>query len=176
MTRLVAFLRGMNLGRRRITNDELRTHFEDAGFPGATPYQASGNVVLEHDGEPAALESEIERHLEAALGYRVDTYVRALDALADLVGSDATEAPGDGFKVHVIFTGRPVDDEAAAALSALEGPDDRFRALGREVLWFRRGGLQDSRISPGDLEAALGREQTMRTLGTVRRIVSKFGE
>ncbi|MDX1675423.1 MAG: DUF1697 domain-containing protein [Longimicrobiales bacterium] len=174
--RAVAFLRGMNLGRRRITNDELRAHFERAGFAGATPYQASGNVVLDLDREPSAVEPEIESRLADALGYPVDTHVRTLAELADLVASEATKAPGDGFKVHVIFTRRPVDGEEAAALSALEGPDDRFRPLGRAVLWFRRGGLKDSGIRPADLEAALGPEQTMRTLGTVRRIVSKFGE
>ena len=31
MNRYVAFLRGMNLGGRRIKNEELRRHFEEMG-------------------------------------------------------------------------------------------------------------------------------------------------
>ena len=176
MTRLVAFLRGMNLGRRRITNDELAGHFEAAGFHGVAPYQASGNVVFDDPGDPPPeVETAIEDHLETALGYSVDTFVRSLRELAELVAREEAEPPDDGFKVHALFLKRPAGDDEAAALAALEGEDDIFRPLGREVLWLRRGGLSDADIDTRDLEAALGPKQTMRTLGTVRRIVKKFG-
>ena len=43
-----AFLRGMNLGNRRITNDELRGQFEALGFRiGPRPSGPAGNVVFE---------------------------------------------------------------------------------------------------------------------------------
>ena len=173
--RVVAFLRGMNLGGRRITNDELRTHFEDAGFEGVATFMASGNVVFDRSGELAEAEAAVEAHLADALGYAVDTYVRPLDGLAKLVARPEADPAGGDFKVHVIFLKGAVDDEAAAALASLEGPDDRFRPVGREVLWHRRGGLSDAPIQQRDLERALGPEQTMRTLNTVRRIVAKFG-
>lgn len=176
MARLVAFLRGINLGNRRITNDELAGHFEAAGFDEVAPYQASGNVVFDGPGDPPrAIEAAIEDHLETALGYDVDTFVRSLRELAELVAREETEPPDDGFKVHVLFLKEPAGDDGAAALAALEGDDDIFRTLGREVLWLRRGGLRDADIGTRDLEAALGPRQTMRTLGTVRRIVKKFG-
>ena len=47
MAKLVAFLRGMNLGGRRISNTELVKAFEQAGFEGAAAFRASGNVVFE---------------------------------------------------------------------------------------------------------------------------------
>jgi len=59
----------------------------------------------------------------------------------------------------------------------LETPDDKFHVLGREVVWFRRGGLSESSITAHDLEKALGgRKNTMRKLNTIQRIVAKFGE
>lgn len=123
------------------------------------------------------MERAIEAHLADALGYAVDTHVRSLDALVPLTeldGIDAAEA--DGFKAHVIFLKNPAGDDAAAALAALETDDDRFRVRGREVIWLRRGGLARAPITTADLEAALGTSrQTMRTLGTVARIVKKFG-
>lgn len=168
----------MNLGNRRITNDALERHVRDAGFDGVDTYRASGNVIVdEPDGPAAEVEAALETHLGDALGYPVDAYVRSMTDLATLLGrAELDGAEDDGFKAHVIFLRQAVDDDAAAALAALEGPDDRFHPLGREVLWRRRGGLSDADISTRDLEAALGPKQTMRTLNTVRRIVEKFGD
>lgn len=47
----VAFLRGMNLGGRRLTNDELRAAVTACGCDDVETYQASGNVVL-RDARP----------------------------------------------------------------------------------------------------------------------------
>lgn len=178
MARMAAFLRGINLGNRRLTMAELEAAFEGLGYGGLATYLASGNVVFEGDGPEAGLESDIAAHLESELGYPVDTFVRPLSSLAPLLAVDGLDAAREaGFKPHCIFLKEAVDDRAAAALSALETPDDRFRVLGREVLWLRRGGLSDAPISPGDLERALaGRTSTMRTLNTVRRLLEKFGD
>ena len=46
MARYVAFLRGMNLGNRRIKNHELRAEFERLGFEEVATFRASGNVVF----------------------------------------------------------------------------------------------------------------------------------
>ncbi|MFW5947699.1 MAG: DUF1697 domain-containing protein [Gemmatimonadota bacterium] len=178
MPRLAAFLRGINLGNRRLTMDELAATFVDFGVENVATYQAAGNVVFDaHAPDPAALEARIETHLASALGYPVDTFLRPLAGLASLPVLDGVEAArAEGFKPHVIFLKQPVDDDAAAALGALETPDDRFRALGREVLWLRRGRLSDGPISTDDVKRALGRRTTtMRTLGTVLRLVAKFG-
>lgn len=179
MARLVAFLRGINLGNRRLTMDELKAAFVKLGYSDAATYLASGNVVFDGgDREPGALESRIEAHLESELGYPVDTFVRGLPDLEPLLAADGLDdARSDGFKPHAMFLKEPVDDVVARAFAALETEDDRFRLRGREVIWLRRGGLSDSPISPADLERALGgRTSTMRTLNTVRRIVGKFGE
>ena len=176
--RVVAFLRGINLGNRRLTMAELKARFDGLGYADVATYLASGNVVFDGGGaDPGALETEIEAHLAAELGYAVDTFVRRLRELEPLPALDGLDAArSEGFKPHVIFLKEPAGDAAASALAALATPDDRFRPMGREILWLRRGGLSDSPISPSDLEKALaGRTHTMRTLNTVRRLVAKFG-
>lgn len=178
MARVVAFLRGINLGNRRLTMDELKARFDSLGYSDVATYLASGNVVFDGgDRDSGALESEIEAHLGSELGYRVDTFVRWLPDLEPLLAVDGlAEARADGFKPHAIFLKQQVDDNEARALAALETPVDRFIPRGREVIWLRRGGLSNSPISPADLERALGgRTSTMRTLNTVRRIAGKFG-
>lgn len=181
MTRLVAFLRGINLGDRRLKMDRLRECFEELDVEDVATFLASGNVVFGHEGEldRKALEEEIEGHLETSLGYPVDTFVRSMEELEGLLRSDdVTAAAGDEeLNPQVVFLGSQAGREVRRTLAALATDEDGFEVLGREVLWLRRGRLSDATITIRELEAALGGpEHTTRTLNTVRRIVGKFGE
>lgn len=174
-----AFLRGINLGGRRLTNDQLRVAFERFGLDGVDTYLASGNVVFSHPGgDLGALEVELEAHLEEALGFVTDTFIRPLEELAPLTGLEILEGVKDeGFKPHVIFLKGEAGADVEEALGSLESPDDRFHVLGREVVWLRRGGISDSVIEPRHLDRAFqGATHTMRTLNTVRRLVEKFAD
>lgn len=199
--RRVAFLRGINLGSRRIKMDVLRRHFEDLGVENVATFLASGNVVFDPDpsdhatsgaGSPEtlevhesadalaaadALEKRIEVHLADALGFEVDAHVRPLAALESLTTLGTVVAARDeGFNPHVIFLRSEPGAEVEEALRALETPDDRFEVVGRQAIWMRRGGLTDSSIETRHLEKALGgMDNTMRNLNTLRRIVAKFG-
>lgn len=175
--RLVAFLRGINLGGRRVTNDELRIHFEALGLTGVAPFLASGNVLFDAtDSDRLALERDIEVHLEEALGYPVPTFVRSLVELERLVRLAAVSDAPENVNVYVTFLRRTADDETGVRLRELETTRDRFTVEGREIVWLRRGGISDTDISTRELEAALGgADHTRRKLNTVRRILSKFG-
>lgn len=177
--RLAAFLRGINLGKRRVKSARLREPFEAMGLAGVATFLASGNVVFEDPESPSgpALERKIEARLEAALGFPADTFVRSLAGLADLVGLELlADARDEGFRPHVILTKEEPDAGVRRALAALEGPEDRFRVAGRDAVWLRRGRLSDSSISNRDLEAAFsGSAITMRNLNTIERMVEKFG-
>lgn len=82
MTRHVAFLRGINLGKRRMKMDQLRRHVEELGLDNVATFIASGNVVFDYSGSDLGrLEGEIETHLEDAFGFFADTFVRPLGGL-----------------------------------------------------------------------------------------------
>ena len=74
MERYVAFLRGMNLGNRRIKNPELAAEFDQLGLLEVATFRASGNVVFGAAGgeSRAALAERIETGLLAGLGCEVD--------------------------------------------------------------------------------------------------------
>jgi uncharacterized protein (DUF1697 family) len=178
MRRYAAFLRGINLGGRRLKMDELRGHFEALDVENVSTFIASGNVVFDYArSDTAQLELEAERHLHDALGFSTEVFVRSLEELRDLAERRAfADARDDGFNLHVIFLREPLADDAVEALRALDGDDDRFQVSGREVVWFRRGRLTDAPISTRQIEGALGgAENTMRNLNTVERMVAKFG-
>ena len=78
MERYVAFLRGMNLGKRRIKNEELRAEFEALGFEDVATFRASGNVIFAAPRQSeGALTKTIERGLGEALGYEVPVFLRS---------------------------------------------------------------------------------------------------
>src|SRR5262245_50410313 len=82
MDRYVAFLRGMNLGGRRITNEELRSHFEALGCEEVATFRASGNVILSCAGDSEEkLTTRLEVGLGERLGYEVPVFLRSADEL-----------------------------------------------------------------------------------------------
>src|SRR3954464_11906486 len=77
MPQYVAFLRGINLGNRRLKMEQLKALFEDMKFSEVATFIASGNVLFESKAkDDLKLTKMIEAHLEKALGYDVDTFVR----------------------------------------------------------------------------------------------------
>ena len=89
MKRYVAFLRGMNLGNRRITNDDLRTHFEALGCEEVATFRASGNVIFVANGEsPTKLTMRLEDGLAEALSYEVPVFLRTAKEIAAIAAHE----------------------------------------------------------------------------------------
>ncbi|MFZ9681940.1 MAG: DUF1697 domain-containing protein [Cephaloticoccus sp.] len=178
MPRCVAFLRGINLGQRRLPMAELKRHFEALGFDDVATFIASGNVVFTTPGRDLAqAETRIEAHLERTLGYAVDTFLRREDEVAAVVAAEVFEdgvpAPGG---VYVSFLKRPLPPAVAKGLLACSRPTDRFVLIGREVYWRREGGMADADIWASPAVRALKLPtMTMRNLTSLRKLTAKFG-
>jgi uncharacterized protein (DUF1697 family) len=172
----VAFLRGMNLGGRRIKNTELRAEFEELGFAEVACFRASGNVVFAAgDGGEAKLTERIEAGLGDALGYAVPVFLRGAEELREIAARKPFASPAlaaSKGKVQVAFLGdSPAAGSRREAL-ALSSRDDRLAIEGRELYWLPSGGISETDLDLKALEAALG-AWTMRTKGTVEQIVAK---
>jgi len=172
----VAFLRGMNLGGRRIKNEELRAEFETLGFADVGCFRASGNVVFSAKGSEAKLTSQIEAGLGEALGYEVPVFLRSakeLGALAAHEPFDAAEVKASKGKLQVaLLSKKPAARPRKQAL-AEAGDEDRLAIEGRELYWLPSGGISDSDLDLKSIEAVVG-PWTMRTMGTIEQIVAKY--
>ena len=176
MAQYAVFLRGMNLGRRRITNDELVRCFVDLGLGKVGAFLASGNVVFEAKGTPAALAKRIERGLARALNYEVPTFVRSAREVAAIakatpfVNRSGQSSRG---KVQVALLRTPPAVAQARAVSGIDSGADWLALRGQELYWWPSGGLSESELDLGALEKLLG-PMTIRTQRTVQRLVEKF--
>jgi uncharacterized protein (DUF1697 family) len=170
------FLRGMNLGGRRLKNAELVAHLVDLGFKDVRAILASGNLVLDGAGLSAeVMRQRVEEGLEAALGYAVDTFALPAADLrrihAEFPFDDETLA-GRGKPQLCLLRMRLRAPQKRAVESALD-PDDLLR-FGEGVLyWLPAGRLTDSKTDWRAIEKTCG-VTTTRTWGTIEKALARL--
>lgn len=177
MPRYAAFLRGMNLGRRRIANADLRSAVEALGFEDVAVFRASGNVVVAApDGEAAgAVAQRIEAGLADALGYDVPVFLRDAGQVRAIAAAQPfpskVVAASKGRLQVALLTAAPRARARAAAL-AHATDEDRLAIDGSELYWLPSGGTADSSLDLTALGRLLG-HSTMRTRGTIEQLAAK---
>lgn len=173
----VAFLRGMNLGGRRIKNEELRAEFETLGFADVACFRASGNVVFaSEEKDEAKLTRRIETGLGEALGYEVPVFLRGAVELRKVAAHepfDAAARAASKGKLQVAFLVEKPKAAARGKALALATDEDRLAVKGCELYWLPSGRLSDSELDLKLLETILG-PWTMRTMGTIQQILVKL--
>ncbi len=176
MSLYAAFLRGMNVGGHRLTNDELRAHFVAMGFAEVVTFRASGNVVFAGEARPLEeVTGRIEQGLADALGYAVPTFVRTaaeVHAIAAAAPFAAERLRGSAGKLQVGLLAASPSPQAQADALALAGDADGLVFEEREVYWLPSGGVLESSLDMTALARLLG-SMTIRTKGTIEHIAAK---
>jgi len=109
MTRHVAFLRGVNLGKRTMRSADLVAAAAAMGLGEPRALLASGNLLF--DAEPdAGLAARLESGLEQAFGFPVGVVLRTRERLEATIASrpfgDLVES--DDLKLYVMMLGAPL--------------------------------------------------------------------
>jgi uncharacterized protein (DUF1697 family) len=178
--RYVAFLRGMNLGGRRIKNEELRRHFEEMGLKQVATFRASGNVIF---ADPSGAKEEdlaarVEADLDARLGYDVPVFLRSMKEVAAIAAHqpfDPKAVERSRGKLQVSLLKATPSAAQRRKVLALATDSDLLDLRGRELYWLPSGGLLESGLDLKAIERELGSD-TRRTMGTIEQIAAKHGE
>jgi uncharacterized protein (DUF1697 family) len=178
MDRYVAFLRGMNLGNRRIKNEELRTHFEAMGMEGVATFRASGNVIFDcGSGEAEAeLATRVEAELDTALGYDVPVFLRSAAEVAAIAATEpfpTSQVEASAGKLQVLMLAAEPTAAQRREVLSLATDEDRLALPGRELYWLPSGGVLDSDLDLKAIAASVG-PGTQRTMGTIEQIAVKY--
>ena len=172
----IAFLRAINVGGHVVKMEVLRRHFESLGCSGVETFIASGNVIFESRAKPESMQTKIERHLHASLGYEVATFIRTLaevHAVSKYQPFTATAMKSAG-ALCVGFLDAPLDDAARDTLMRVKTPIDDFHVHGREVYWLCLNKQSESTFSNVKFERALKVRATFRGVNTVAKLAAKF--
>ena len=176
MATFIAFLRAVNVGKRQVKMAALREELEANGFSDAATFIASGNVKVTTTLRSAAkVEKELERVMEAWLGFDVPTMVRTPKQLvAAYDDGDALKSPLPGSPRHYVSFLK--DQPPAAAVKELEAwdkPKERAKVLGREVhLWL---GSDRPKLTNATMEKILGTAGTARDWKTMTKLAATWG-
>lgn len=174
MTTRIAFLRAVNLGRRRVPMAGLRDWITDLGHDDVFTYVNSGNVVFDATGGRAPLERAIERKLADELGFDVETFVRSAAELRKVLAADPFPvAKADTY--FVTFLREAPSAKAARDLEALTNDFDTIVVAGRDVHWRMHGKSTDSPLTARDWARIVGEHRsTSRNTTMLRKLVAKI--
>lgn len=174
MVQLVAFLRGINLGKRTVKMDDLRKAFEGMGFSDARTLLASGNVLFETE-RGSGLEQTIEAGLKNAFGFDIGTIIRSIDELKGF----ASNNPFDKFEVdkdtkfYTLFLAQP-DAHKLDYPTIVPGDFEVVWKTDRDIfaVAFR---MENGRFGAGldKLVKTFGKGVTMRNWNTVLKLIEK---
>ncbi len=177
--RYAAFLRGINVGGRRVSGGDLAAAFETVpGLTEASSFLASGNVAFtdERSREPASVERAIEEAIVAAFSWESKVFLRTEAALAELAAASpfsAAQLEASAGKHQVLVLGSAPGTQAAGQILSLATDEDLLVLQGPNLHWLPSGGFADSDL---DLEAIAGiaGPGTTRTKNTIERMHAKF--
>ena len=178
MSEYAAFLRGMNVGGHRISNEDLRARFEELGFGEVRTFRASGNVIFAATGNESEekLSARIETGLAAALGYEVPVFLRSAGEMQTIAAHrpfaqsliDASKG-----KPQVVLLCTAPAARARKEVLALGSDEDRLAFGERELHWLPSGGILDSVLDFKAIGRLLG-PLTTRTKGTIEQLAAKY--
>jgi uncharacterized protein (DUF1697 family) len=173
MPKYAAFLKAINVGGHVVKMDELRELFSGLKFSSVETFIASGNVIFETKSAPdQKLEQKIEKHLEAALGYAVGTFVRSMEEIRAV--SEYEPFSKKGLVTNVAFIRQPLTAGVVEQVMGFRTEVDDFHVHGREVYWLCQIRQSDSKFPAKKFEKAIGGEATWRNKNTVVRLADKY--
>jgi uncharacterized protein (DUF1697 family) len=176
--RLVALLRGINLGpNRRIAMPALRELLSGGGFEDVRTYVQSGNVLFGTDAPPEAVAREVERLIADRFGFDVDVVVRTQDELASVVALNPLgDVAVNPKRYQVTFLASRLPPEVAASLESLRVDPERLVIAGRELYTWHPDGVARSKLWARTADRRLGVVATARNWTTVTTLLAMADE
>ena len=171
--RLVALLRGINVGGRSVIKmAELRPAFEGLGLKDVRTYIQSGNVVFTSEGSRRGLAAKIEKGLESKFGFRGRVFLFSADELEEAAANNPFEPERRDKEQYcqlMFLEGEPTAERRDALLAMA---DDEYRfAIRDKVLYLAYARALAGRRRTIDFEKVLGVAGTARTWKVVNELI-----
>ena len=168
MARLVALLRGINLGsKRRVAMADLRALLEELGYEDVRTVLASGNAIF--TGPKAKAREKLEQALQERFDMEIDVVVKTMDEIQAILDADPFKDEVENpTRYFVVFLDRapdttPLDDE--------DFSPDVFKAGKHELYVHCPDGMQNSRLMKALSKPGLAGTATVRNWATVNKLL-----
>lgn len=155
VARFVAFLRAVNVGKRRVAMATARNVLAELGYDEVGSYVNSGNLLFTATGNPSDHEAAIRSAMEDEFGFELTTFVRTARQVNALATAKPFGVIASGHTHFALLTLTPLTATEKKAVEALSNDHDEVVVLGRDVHWLIRS------RSP---ETTLGRRRWLQAL------------
>ena len=172
--RVIALLRGVNVGGVRVPMGELRSLLGEAGLGEVQTHLQSGNVIVSpSSGDSSSVAAEVEKVIADGFGLSIRVIVRDRDQMSKIVRSNPFIGPrANHTMVHAVFLETPPASGRVALLDPNRSPADRFSVVGREIfVEYGPAGSGRSKLDLSYFEKTLGVTGTARNWNTVTRLL-----
>jgi uncharacterized protein (DUF1697 family) len=172
MARMIALLRAVNVGGRKLPMAELRALCGELGWEDVETYIQSGNVVFNAAGEAETLEARLEDAIKARYGFHCDVMIRSASQWAKLLTANPF---GEASKAEPnrVLVGLPksrLESGAADAIAAKASASERIEEAGG-ALWFHYpAGVGTSKITPSLIDRSACSPVTARNWRTMLKL------
>ena len=172
MARLIALLRAVNVGGRKLPMAELRSLAAELGWSDVETYIQSGNMVFTAPGRTEALEDRLEKEIRDRFGLDVPVIVRTAAQWAGYAKAnpfpEAAEAEPNA--LQLLVSKRPPAEGAADRLMERAEAGEIVNSAGG-ALWFHYPkGIARSKLTPTLIDKACGSPTTSRNWRTVLKL------
>jgi uncharacterized protein (DUF1697 family) len=175
MATYIAFLRAINVGKRKFSKDAIGTACEAAGCTDVETYINTGNVrVTTPLRSRAKVEAVLEKAFAAEAGFEIQTIVLTPKELTT-VAAYAEKAGRGHTGLHYVSLLK--DAPTAAAVRKLDGAGkdgERAEVDGRGVHLLLGKDYHTAKLSNAVVEKHLG-VATNRNLNVIRTLAEKWG-
>jgi uncharacterized protein (DUF1697 family) len=179
MARLIALIRGINVGStRKLPMAELRAACAEDGLGAVKTYIQSGNVVLDH-GNAADVEADLARLIHTRFRLDVPVVVRTAAQWDRLIETcpfpdEAKEAPR---ALHLLACKEPPKADAIEALRERARHGEKIAAWGNhDIALHFTNGVADSKLMPALIDRLVGSPATGRNWNTLIRLQEMAAE
>jgi uncharacterized protein (DUF1697 family) len=175
--RYVAFLRGINVGGRKIPMADLRACVEALGFADVQTVLQTGNVVFTSDTSGvAAVRKRIESGLEARFDYPAKALVYAFDRLQAVLDGNPFDTRDGTCHTYVVFVDGGLEQELARATPDLDDDVEAVQA-GDGVLYWRvvKGSTLETPFARNLTLARFRDHHTNRNANTLAKVLATQG-
>jgi uncharacterized protein (DUF1697 family) len=173
MGRMVALLRAVNVGGRKLPMAELRALCAELGWSDIATYIQSGNLVFTAPGKADEIEQVLEKAIEKRFGLDVPVIVRSKAEWARYPGLNPfpRAAKDEPAKLHLLLSKRPPARGAAETIQARAKAGEQVRQAG-DALWLHYPeGAGASKLTPSLIDRAIGSPGTARNYNTLLKLL-----
>jgi len=174
VARLIALLRGVNVGGRKpVAMADLRDLVSALGFHDVQSVLQSGNLLFRADGKGGAkLEQALAAEAKQRLGLETEFFVRTAAEWEDVMADNPfrSEAKRDPARMVAFVLKEAPGSGAAKALQAAIVGREVSRVAGRAAYVYYPDGQGRSKLTNAVVEKQLGTRGTARNWNTVLRL------